>query len=147
MSMFLFLIIRRPPRPTHTDTLFPSTTVFRSWKSEFLWNMSHELRTPLNAVMGFSEMITREMLGPVGNARYRDYGQMINESAAHLLSTIGDILDMSRIETDSLTLNETEVDLHEAVHVTMPRFIARAHERRIRLVEKDRKSTRLNSSP
>src|SRR3546814_10748379 len=67
-------------------------------KSEFLWNMSHELRTPLNAVMGFSEMITREMLGPVGNARYRDYGQMINESAAHLLSTIGDILEMSRSE-------------------------------------------------
>jgi two-component system cell cycle sensor histidine kinase PleC len=42
-------------------------------KSQFLANMSHELRTPLNAIIGFSEMIQRQMLGPIGTEKYLDY--------------------------------------------------------------------------
>jgi len=67
-------------------------------KSQFLANMSHELRTPLNAVIGFSEILNRELFGALGEERYRDYARLIQESGEHLLNVVNDILDMSRIE-------------------------------------------------
>ncbi len=67
-------------------------------KTQFLANMSHELRTPLNAVIGFSEILNRELFGTLGEARYRDYARLIHESGEHLLNMVNDILDMSRIE-------------------------------------------------
>ncbi len=60
--------------------------------------MSHELRTPLNAVIGFSEILNRELFGALGEARYRDYARLIHESGEHLLNVVNDILDMSKIE-------------------------------------------------
>src|SRR3546814_9562801 len=69
-----FLMIRRPPRSTRTDTLFPYTTLFRS----------HELRTPLNAIIGFSEMLTSELFGPLP-AKQADYLRDIHSSGQHLL--------------------------------------------------------------
>lgn len=82
-------------------------------KSEFLANMSHELRTPLNAVIGFSEMITREIRGPINNPAYLDYGRAIHQSANHLLEIIQDILDLSKIEAGSIVLNEADIELGE----------------------------------
>lgn len=67
-------------------------------KTRFLANVSHELRTPLNAIIGFSEIIMRELYGPLGQDRYRDYARLIHESGAHLLSVVNEILDMSKIE-------------------------------------------------
>jgi cell cycle sensor histidine kinase DivJ len=67
-------------------------------KTQFLANMSHELRTPLNAVIGFSEILNRELFGTLGEARYRDYARLIHESGEHLLHMVNDILDMSKIE-------------------------------------------------
>jgi cell cycle sensor histidine kinase DivJ len=67
-------------------------------KTQFLANMSHELRTPLNAVIGFSEILNRELFGTLGEARYRDYARLIHESGEHLLNMVNDILDMSKIE-------------------------------------------------
>jgi cell cycle sensor histidine kinase DivJ len=67
-------------------------------KTQFLANMSHELRTPLNAVIGFSEILNRELFGTLGEARYRDYARLIQESGEHLLHMVNDILDMSKIE-------------------------------------------------
>jgi two-component system cell cycle sensor histidine kinase PleC len=73
-------------------------------KSEFLANMSHELRTPLNAINGFSEIMSGEMYGPLGDNRYRDYARDILSSGQHLLALINDILDMSKIEAGKLSL-------------------------------------------
>ena len=67
-------------------------------KTQFLANMSHELRTPLNAVIGFSEILNRELYGALGEARYRDYARLIHESGEHLLAVVNDILDMSKLE-------------------------------------------------
>ena len=83
-------------------------------KSEFLANMSHELRTPLNAVIGFSEIMTQQMFGPLGDPRYIDYVRDIHGSGEHLLSLINDILDMAKIEAGKLTLRLHPVDLAES---------------------------------
>jgi len=73
-------------------------------KSRFLANMSHELRTPLNAILGFSEMMTEQVFGPMENDQYMEYAGLIHESGSHLLSLISDILDMSKIEAGKYDL-------------------------------------------
>jgi cell cycle sensor histidine kinase DivJ len=82
-------------------------------KSHFLANMSHELRTPLNAIIGFSEVMTHEMFGPLGKPRYREYAGLIHESGGHLLELINGILDMSKIEAGKFELCEEMFDLPE----------------------------------
>ncbi|GAB4527871.1 MAG: PAS domain-containing sensor histidine kinase [Roseibium sp.] len=76
-------------------------------KSEFLANISHELRTPLNAIIGFSDIMTQEMFGPLGTERYSDYCKDIYSSGTYLLNVINDILDMSKIEAGRMSI-ETE---------------------------------------
>jgi signal transduction histidine kinase len=76
-------------------------------KSEFLASMSHELRTPLNAIIGFSEMISTEMLGPVGTPAYRSYGADIHSAGLHLLSIVSNLLDMAKISSGMFELHET----------------------------------------
>lgn len=80
-------------------------------KTVFLANMSHELRTPLNAVIGFAEIMEGQLFGPIGSPRYLDYARDIRESGAHLLEVINDILDLSKIESGKVELNEEELDL------------------------------------
>lgn len=82
-------------------------------KSEFLAVVSHELRTPLNAILGFSECVKMEMLGPLGNERYRSYINDIHGSGQHLLQIINDILDLSRAEANKLELQKSRFDLME----------------------------------
>lgn len=97
-------------------------------KSQFLANMSHELRTPLNAIIGFSEVMTREMFGPIGVPRYLEYSRLINESGAHLLELINSILDMSKIEAGRFELALEEFDLDETAGQAM-RFVNLLAER------------------
>ena len=80
-------------------------------KTQFLANMSHELRTPLNAIIGFSEILKTEMFGPLGSRQYVDYTTNIYDSGNHLLSVINDILNISRIETGAMDIDESAVDL------------------------------------
>ena len=84
-------------------------------KSSFLAAMSHELRTPLNAVIGFSEMMTSQVFGPLGHERYLGYANDIHGSGVHLLALINDILDLSRIDSGEGRLDESTVDLREVV--------------------------------
>jgi PAS domain S-box-containing protein len=80
-------------------------------KTEFLANISHELRTPLNAIIGFSDLMQREMFGPLGNEQYNGYVRDIHQSGSHLHDVINDILDLSKIEAGKLELSEAEVEL------------------------------------
>ena len=75
-------------------------------KSVFLATMSHELRTPLNAIMGFSEILHREMFGPMAVPAYKGYAGDINHSGRYLLDLINDILDLSRIEAGRRDIQE-----------------------------------------
>jgi two-component system, cell cycle sensor histidine kinase DivJ len=80
-------------------------------KTQFLANMSHELRTPLNAVIGFSEILNRELYGTLGETRYRDYARLIHESGEHLLNVVNDILDMSKIEAGKFKIVKEPFDV------------------------------------
>jgi len=84
-------------------------------KAAFLAAMSHELKTPLNAVLGFSEIIRDEILGPVGNPTYREYAEDIHKSGARLLSVINDVLDVSRLEGGLLTIDTRHEDVQDIV--------------------------------
>ncbi|MEZ5996043.1 MAG: ATP-binding protein [Hyphomonadaceae bacterium] len=91
-------------------------------KSTFLANMSHELRTPLNAVIGFSEIMAKELFGPLANPQYKQYASDIFDSGNHLLDLINDILDMAKIEANKLTLTPRPLDptvaIEQAVRLT-----------------------------
>lgn len=84
-------------------------------KSGFLARISHELRTPLNAIIGFSEVMSDEKFGPLENSRYKGYAQDINESGAHLLSLINDLLDLSKVEAGKVELNFKALDLEPLI--------------------------------
>ena len=103
-------------------------------KSEFLANMSHELRTPLNAIIGFSEILSMQIFGPLGSERYRSYVDDIHQSGSHLLGIINGILDLSKAEAGKLTLDESEVDLAEVLRQSGRMFRAKAAEEGIKLI-------------
>jgi len=84
-------------------------------KSDFLASMSHELRTPLNAIIGFSELISQEILGPLNNSRYMGYVRDIEASGRHLLSLINDMLDLAKIEAGRYDLREERVVVADAL--------------------------------
>jgi signal transduction histidine kinase len=96
-------------------------------KSGFLATMSHELRTPLNAIIGFSEMMLREVLGPLGNEQYRSYVGDIHDSGTHLLQIINDILDLSKAEAGKIDLAEDVFDLRDIMRSVGQLTAARVH--------------------
>ncbi|WP_233245800.1 sensor histidine kinase [Marinicauda salina] len=102
-------------------------------KSEFLANMSHELRTPLNAINGFSEIMAKEMFGPLGHERYVDYVNDILSSGQHLLSLINDILDMSKIEAGKMVLQPEAISPGDLMDQCARIMRARAEEKDITL--------------
>ena len=82
-------------------------------KSTFLSNMSHDIRTPMNAIIGFTTLAVSHL---DDKERMKEYLTKILASGNHLLSLINDILDMSRIESGKIQLDETEVNLSDVLH-------------------------------
>ncbi len=102
-------------------------------KSAFLATVSHELRTPLNAVIGFSDVIRNQLLGPIGQPRYKDYAQDIHDSGTHLLEIINDILDLSKLEAGRMELNEENVDVNYIIRQSIHLMEGRITEGRLQL--------------
>jgi two-component system cell cycle sensor histidine kinase PleC len=84
-------------------------------KTSFLANMSHELRTPLNAVIGFSEMIASEMLGPIGQPKYKEFAGDILFSGRHLLEIINHVLDIAKLQWGRMEIDSSVTDLRDVV--------------------------------
>ncbi len=95
-------------------------------KSDFLAQMSHEIRTPLNAILGFSEMISGDVLKHGVAARYRSYANDIHYSAQHLLAVINQILDMAKVEAGRWELDETTFTAAELADATVRLVASRA---------------------
>jgi two-component system cell cycle sensor histidine kinase PleC len=102
-------------------------------KTQFLANMSHELRTPLNAIIGFSEMMHRQLLGPIGTEKYLEYIQGIRESGEHLLDLISDILDMSKIEAGKYELGFEEINVAKTIRLAAHMMESRASDAAVRI--------------
>jgi signal transduction histidine kinase len=86
-----------------------------SGRLDFLAKVSHEVRTPLNSILGFTELMLQERLGPIGNPRYRGYIDDIHQSGLYALSLLNDLLDISKIEAGKFELDFTAVDVAELV--------------------------------
>lgn len=82
-------------------------------KREFLFNMSHDIRTPMNAIIGFTSLAATHI---DNREQVLDYLKKISTSSQHLLSLINDVLDMSRIESGKVKLEERAVHLPDLVH-------------------------------
>jgi signal transduction histidine kinase/ActR/RegA family two-component response regulator len=80
-------------------------------KSRFLATVSHEMRTPLNGILGMTQLMKHASTDPAQRPQF----EVIEQSGRHLQSVIGDLLDMSRIESGKLVLNDTTVRLHDLV--------------------------------
>jgi PAS domain S-box-containing protein len=102
-------------------------------KSRFLANMSHELRTPLNAIIGFSDVMVREMFGPMNNGRYAEYAKLVNESGTLLLDLINDLLDMSKIEAGKFEIHIESFLALDAMDGALQMLRARASDKNIEL--------------
>jgi len=102
-------------------------------KSEFLANMSHELRTPLNSVIGFSEVIKDQHIGPPGGKQYLEYANYIYSSGQHLLGLISDILDVSKIEVGEMDVSEDNIDAGTVVETCAKMIKERADRAKVRL--------------
>jgi two-component system, cell cycle sensor histidine kinase PleC len=104
-------------------------------KSRFLASMSHELRTPLNAILGFSEVMSTEVLGPLNNPVYKEYTSDIHRSGQHLLNLINEILDLSRIEAGKYDLSEDSVHLVDIAEDCIGMVQLRARAKNITIAE------------
>ena len=99
-------------------------------KSTFLSNMSHDIRTPMNAIIGFTTLAVNNI---DDKKRVRDYLSKILFSSNHLLSLINDILDMSRIESGKIHLEETEVSLSGVLHDLKTIISGQIHAKQLEL--------------
>ena len=102
-------------------------------KSEFIAVTGHELRTPLNAIMGFSDLLRKEALGPLGHKDYAVYASDMYDSAAHLLALINDLLDLSKVESGRMEIEREPVDLNDAVDGALVMVRQRASETGVKI--------------
>jgi PAS domain S-box-containing protein len=102
-------------------------------KSKFLAVLSHELRSPLNAVIGFSDIIASESFGPIEVPKYVEYAGEIRDSSRHLLAIIDDMLDIARIESGAVEINEEEFDADKLFEGVRRLMAPLAEKRDIRL--------------
>src|SRR5690606_30380007 len=99
-------------------------------KAEFPAKISHEIRTPMNGVLGMTELL----LGTPLSAKQRDYAQTIHSSGNELLSLINDILDISRLESGQIELEDVQFDLNALIDDCLDIFRAKAEQKKVELI-------------
>ncbi|HBC06129.1 MAG TPA: hypothetical protein DC046_00925 [Rhodospirillaceae bacterium] len=103
-------------------------------KTEFLATMSHEFRTPLNAILGFSDILRAQHLGPLGAPKYAEYVDDIHQSGAIMLALVNDILDIAEIEAGKRPIHRAEIALKPLADACLKSFQPQAEEKSITLV-------------
>ncbi len=84
-------------------------------KTNFVANMSHELRTPLNSIIGFSELLANEMLGPVEQRAYVEHADIVVKSSHQLLAVVNNVIDVARLDNDLVQVSISEIGLSDVV--------------------------------
>lgn len=100
-------------------------------KSEFMGHISYQLRTPLNTILGFGEILQREMFGAL-NAEQHEYIEGILDSSSALLRVVNDILDLSSMEAGTFALDIGPIDIHRTLLSFSEMITNRMHEKHIR---------------
>ncbi|CAN5543565.1 HAMP domain-containing sensor histidine kinase [soil metagenome] len=103
-------------------------------KRSFLRMVSHELRTPLNAVIGFSEILSCELYGPLGAPQYKEYAVLVHESGLKLLKLVNQIVEIARLEGHVTDLDLGSEDLDEAVEDVVLQLRAEAAAKGVSIV-------------
>ncbi|MDG7056256.1 MAG: HAMP domain-containing histidine kinase [Wolbachia endosymbiont of Meromenopon meropis] len=88
-------------------------------KLKFFASVTHELRTPLNAIIGFAKLIKNETLGSTNRSQYREYANDIYNAGTHLLALINDVLDFSKAEASSLTVEKVKFNLNKIIDLCL----------------------------
>lgn len=100
-------------------------------KRSFLRMVSHELRTPLNAVIGFSEILSRELYGPLGAPQYREYAEIVHDSGLKLLKLVNQIVEIARLEGHVTDLDLAPEGLDEAIEDVVEQFRTESAQRQV----------------
>lgn len=103
-------------------------------KRSFLRMVSHELRTPLNAVIGFSEILSCELYGPLGAPQYKEYAGLVHESGLKLLRLVNQIVEIARLEGHVTDLDLGEESLDDAIEDVVLQLRGEASARGITIV-------------
>ena len=100
-------------------------------KSSFLTNLSHEIRTPMNSITGFLELLQSK---DINIDEQQTYIEQLRKSSDRILSTLNDIIEVSKIEAGQIKLEETNVNLNEILDYFINKYTAEAAERGIKLI-------------
>ena len=134
-GLILSVSLTERQRQIQRDTLQESTALAASSaelkaKAEFLAKISHEIRTPMNGVLGMTELL----LGTPLSAKQRDYVQTIHSSGNELLTLINEILDISKLESGQIELDDVQFDLGALIEDCLDIFRAKAEQQRVELI-------------
>jgi two-component system, sensor histidine kinase RetS len=134
-GLVLTVSLTERQRQIQRDTLSERTSMAASSaelkaKAEFLAKISHEIRTPMNGVLGMTELL----LGTPLSAKQRDYVQTIHSAGNELLTLINEILDISKLESGQIELDDVQFDLNALIEDCLDIFRAKAEQQRVELI-------------
>jgi signal transduction histidine kinase len=122
-----------PNRPTAASPGEPTQVSIEAQKRSFLRMVSHELRTPLNSIIGFSEILSRELYGPLGAPQYREYAEHVRQSGLKLLHLVNQVLEIARLEGRMADLDPTGEPIDHALMDVIDQLRDEAAARGIRV--------------
>ncbi|HEY3799825.1 MAG TPA: HAMP domain-containing sensor histidine kinase [Caulobacteraceae bacterium] len=112
-------------------------TMLDAQKRSFLRMVSHELRTPLNSIIGFSEIISKELCGPLGSPQYKEYADHVRQSGLKLLHLVNQVLEIARLDGHVTDLDPTPEPLDHAVDDTLDMLRDEIATRQVRVTVED----------
>jgi signal transduction histidine kinase len=113
------------------------TAALDAQKRSFLRMVSHELRTPLNSIIGFSEVISKELCGPLGSPQYREYAEHVRQSGLKLLRLVNQVLEIARLEGHVTDLDPIPELLDHAVDDVLDQLRDEIAHHRVRVRVED----------
>jgi signal transduction histidine kinase len=124
----------RPIRPAAESRRARRDAELDDQKRSFLRMVSHELRTPLNAVIGFSEIVSSEIYGPLGAPQYKEYAELIRQSGYKLLKLVNQIVEIAKLEGQAMDIDLEPEPLDHAVEDALSAVAGEISERSIKVV-------------